>query len=62
MNKITYVLVQLSMTYEPVGSDEGKARIVRDDGSLEYAGSDTLLHEWERGDSRDLVVFPTMAG
>ena len=54
--------VDLNMSYEPVGSGKGKARIVENAGDIEYAGSDSVLKDSERRGKNDLVMFPTMAG
>ncbi|KAJ8302676.1 hypothetical protein KUTeg_019072 [Tegillarca granosa] len=52
--------VSLEMSYEAVGSSNGKTAIK--DKIVEYAGSDTLLSADEHINYPDLVTIPTMAG
>lgn len=52
--------VSLEMSYEAVGSSNGKTAIK--DKTVEYAGSDTLLSADEQKNYPDLITIPTMAG
>ncbi|XP_064649403.1 atrial natriuretic peptide receptor 1-like [Lineus longissimus] len=55
-----YVL--LNMTYEPVGSGEGKTSILNNDNGYMYAGSDVDFSTTEKEHVKDLVIFPSLAG
>lgn len=55
--------VDLTLSYEAVGSGSGKKRIEGLTGEpVDYAGSDSWLSEQDYEDYPDLKAFPTMAG
>ena len=54
--------VQLSMTYDSVGSGQGLAMLLDDRQTVHYAGSDALLANETYAKHDDLQMFPTCAG
>ncbi|XP_071091629.1 atrial natriuretic peptide receptor 2-like [Haliotis cracherodii] len=52
----------INATYLSIGSGSGRKRIIKNDGTLEFAGSDSIMSETEKKQAPDLVMFPTLAG
>ena len=54
--------VDVSTSYQAVGSGTGKAWFKDDSVPLEYVGSDSLLDDQDYIDHPDFQMFPTLAG
>jgi phosphate transport system substrate-binding protein len=55
-----YVDPSVVVNYQPIGSGGGKKAIV--DGTVDFAGSDSLLKDEEYAAGKDLQMYPTLAG
>jgi phosphate transport system substrate-binding protein len=56
----SYVDPAVVINYQGIGSGGGKKAIV--DGTVDFAGSDSLLKEEEYAASKDLQMYPVLAG
>jgi phosphate transport system substrate-binding protein len=50
----------VTLNYQGIGSGGGKKGII--DGTLDFAGSDSLLSDQEYASGKDLQMYPTLAG
>lgn len=50
----------VTLNYQGIGSGGGKKGII--DGTLDFAGSDSLLTDQEYASGKDLQMYPTLAG
>jgi phosphate transport system substrate-binding protein len=55
-----YVDPSVAINYQGIGSGGGKKGII--DGTLDFAGSDSLLKDQEYTDGKDLQMYPMLAG
>jgi phosphate transport system substrate-binding protein len=55
-----YIDPSVAINYQAVGSGGGKKAIV--DGTVDFAGSDSLLTDAEYTSGKDLQMYPTLAG
>src|SRR5512135_523764 len=55
-----YVDPSVVVNYQAIGSGGGKKAIV--DGTVDFAGSDSLLKDEEYAAGKDLQMYPTLAG